>query len=111
MITCIFRYTPMTRLGLYKAGIISFKLSIIDPTTREVPINFKKELAWKKPVPKRMNVYKVRAYIFQCRDLPAADSDGQSDPYITFWDQSDKLQTTPVIEDNVNPMHYMSLEV
>jgi hypothetical protein len=30
----------------------------------------------------RLPVYKVRAYIFQCRDLPAADSDGTSDPAV-----------------------------
>ena len=70
-----------------KAGLISIKMCIHD-TTKDGPIDFKKFDAWKKPPPKRLNVYKIRTYLFQCRDLPAADSDGQSDPFITIWDQS-----------------------
>lgn len=58
----------------YKSGVISFKLSIHD--RRDGPINYKEHKAWAKDPPKRMGVRKVRAYIFQCRDLPAADSDG-----------------------------------
>jgi hypothetical protein len=71
----------------HKAGIISVKLAIHDKTLKG-PIDFKQFDAWKKPPPKRPNNFKVRAYVFQCRDLPAADSDGQSDPYIVFWDTS-----------------------
>ena len=69
----------------HKAGLISFKMSIHNKTAKG-PINFEKEKAWSKPPPKRLNVFKIRTYLFQCRDLPAADSDGQSDPYIIFWD-------------------------
>jgi len=27
----------------------------------------------------------VRMYLFQCKDLPAADDNGLSDPYISIW--------------------------
>jgi Ca2+-dependent lipid-binding protein len=37
---------------------------------------------------------KVRAYIYQCKDLPAADSNGTSDPFIKVWDISDKYKKT-----------------
>ena len=35
-----------------------------------------------KQLPKRAKSQKVRAYIYQCKDLPAADDDGLSDPFI-----------------------------
>ena len=53
---------------------------------------------------------KVRAYIFQCRDLPAADSDGTSDPFLEFVD-SDKPQRTEVVNDNLNPIYYEAVEL
>jgi len=55
--------------------------------------------------------FKVRAFIFQCRDLPAADSDGTSDPYICVWDTGKKTQQTKYIEDNVNPLFYETIEL
>ena len=30
----------------------------------------------------RCRPYKVRAYIYQCKNLTAADDDGMSDPYV-----------------------------
>ena len=59
----------------HKAGLISVKLSIHDKT-KDGTIDFAKFAAWKKPPPKRPANFKVRAFIYQCRDLPAADSDG-----------------------------------
>lgn len=35
---------------------------------------------------KRAVPVKIIAYIYQCRDLPAADDDGCSDPYVKIWD-------------------------
>ena len=59
-----------------KAGLLSFKLSIHD-RTKNGPINFAKYEAWKKSSsPMRLNSYKARIYIYQCRDLPSADADG-----------------------------------
>lgn len=69
----------------FKAGLISFKLSIHD-RTKNGPINFEKFDAWKDPPPKRAKkVLKARAFIYQCRDLPSGDDDGQSDPYVRVW--------------------------
>lgn len=47
----------------YKAGIISFKLSIHNVTDRG-PIDFKNYESWKKKVPKRSLPLKIRAYIY-----------------------------------------------
>ena len=69
----------------HKAGLLSFKLSIHD-RTKNGNINFEQFEAWKKPPPKRLKVYKARIYVYQCRDVPSADDDGQSDPYIKVWD-------------------------
>jgi hypothetical protein len=59
----------------HKAGVLSIKLSVHDKT-KDGPISFDKFDAWKKPPPKRLNCLKARVFLFQCRDLPAADSDG-----------------------------------
>lgn len=93
-----------------KAGIISVKLSIHDKT-KDGPINFEQFNAWKKPPPKRLNVMKVRVFMYQCRDLPAADSDGSSDPYIKFWDTTKEIKQTKVIDDNNNPLFYETMEL
>jgi Ca2+-dependent lipid-binding protein len=54
---------------------------------------------------------KVRAYIYQCKDLPAADEDGSSDPYIQVWDFSEKKKKTQVVQDNNNPLFYECIEL
>ena len=69
-----------------KAGLISFKMSISnDPT-----LDFKKFESWKKAAPVRAQPVIVRAYIYQCRDLPSADDDGACDPYLHIWDMGDQ---------------------
>lgn len=93
----------------YKAGVISLKLSIHDK--RHGPIVFKNFDSWTKDPPKRMNPKYVRAFVFQCRDLPAADSDGQSDPFIKIWDTTKDEVKTKVIEDNNNPLFYETLQL
>ena len=94
----------------HKAGVVSFKLSVHD-VTNDGPIDFTKFDAWKRPPPKRMAIQKVRAYIFQCRDLPSADSDGTSDPYVCLWDSSKSNHKTTVIYDNLNPLFYQCVEM
>jgi len=97
----------------FQVGQFSFKLSIHD-ITRDGPINFKDFKAWSKKVPKRNNPVKIRAYIYQCRDLPAADAEGSSDPYILVWDTTateKKKKRTEVVEDNNNPLFYQTLEL
>ena len=94
----------------HKAGMVSIKLSIHDRTI-DGPINFEQFDAWKKPPLKRLNIKKARVYLFQCRDLPAADTDGQSDPYIKFWDTTNEVKKTTIINDNLNPMFYETVEL
>ncbi len=94
----------------HEAGFISLKMTINDRTAN-AGLTFSKYTAWKKPPLRRMNIKKVRAYIYQCRDLPAADSDGQSDPFIKVWDTSKDPKQTIVIEDNINPLYYETLEL
>ena len=64
--------------------------------------------SWNEPPPSRPRVKTVRAYIFQCRDLPYADDDSQSDPYVVMWSHLaegiDVKIKTNVIEDNNNPI-------
>lgn len=47
----------------HKAGLISVKLTIHDKTANG-SIEFSKYNAWKKPPPKRLNIYKIRAFVF-----------------------------------------------
>lgn len=60
---------------------------------------------------KRANPVKIRAYIYLCRGLPAADKNGTSDPYILCWDTVPEVKKTDVIEDNNNPLFYEVLEL
>jgi C2 domain len=83
----------------------------INNKTLNGPLDYKNLEAWKKPPPKRLNAWKVRCYIYQCRDLPAADSDGSSDPYIEAWAPDKKKSITAVVDDNCNPIYYSALEV
>ena len=94
----------------HKAGMFSFKLSFHD-VGRNGPINFKDYPSWSKKVPKRSNPVKIRAYIYQCRDLPGADAEGTSDPFISVWDTNPKPKKTEVVEDNNNPLFYEVLEL
>ena len=58
-----------------------------------------------------MGAYTLRAFIFQCRDLPAADSDGTSDPFIKLFNTGDTEVATAVIEDNLNPIFMECKEI
>jgi Ca2+-dependent lipid-binding protein len=95
----------------YKSGYFSFKFSIYDQSKEGRPIDFKQFPAWSKPASKRSNPVKIRAYIYQCQDLPAADAEGTSDPYIVAWDTTAEVKKTKVIEDNCNPLFYETLEL
>ena len=94
------------------AGILSFKISIIDP--RENPVDIMKEPEWAKKLPRRPKLRSIRAYIYSCKDLPAADEDGSSDPFIQVWDTADKkehIKKTVVIDDTCDPMYYQCLQL
>lgn len=73
-------------------------------------IDWASKSTWGKRIPRRPGNLKVRAYIFQCRDLPAADSDGTSDPFLQIVD-SDVPQKTHVVNDNLNPIYYEALDL
>jgi C2 domain len=73
----------------FNAGMFSLKLSIHDKAKSGGSIDFRQYPAWKKPPPKRLSSWKIRCFIYQCKDLPAADSNGSSDPYVEIW-SSDK---------------------
>jgi hypothetical protein len=93
----------------HKAGLLSFKLSIRE-RKKDENFLFEKFPAWSKQPPKRLNPYKARVYIYQCRDLPSADDDGQSDPYIKVWTLEGSKRTS-CIEDNNNPIFFESVEI
>lgn len=93
----------------HKAGIIGVRLSLHD-ISNEGPINWMEYPNWKAKMKKRPNVYKVRAYTFQARDLPAADADGSSDPFVRISDCNGQ-QESRVIFDNINPIWYQTLEL
>ena len=115
----------------HQAGVIGVKLFIYEMNRKgtrwdpeigeEVPYEAEfdpsRNMTWKlliKPM-LRLPIWKVRAYIFQCRDLPAADSDGTSDPCIRIHGDGTKGRDiepqTAVIEDNMNPLFYQALEI
>ena len=71
-------------------------------------------------MPRRPENAKIRCYLFQCKDLPAADEDGASDPKVVCYttiDKEDKKRMegnviqTEVIENNCDPMFYQLLEL
>ena len=95
----------------HKAGLVGLKISIRDVTKEGgVPLDWKENKVWGKRMPRRPGNKKVRAYVFQCRDIPAADSDGTSDPFLEFLD-SDVPQRTTVVYDNLNPIYYQAIEM
>jgi len=93
----------------HKAGLVGLKISIRD-VTQFGTVDWAENPVWGKRLPRRPGNKKVRAYVFQCRDLPAADSDGTSDPFLEFVD-SDVPQRTEVVNDNLNPIYYSAIEM
>ena len=95
----------------YEAGMIQFKMSINDGT-KNPGVDYKKFEAWAKPPPRRLESKKIRCFIFQCRDIPSADSDGGSDAFISLWNPDNKSELkTRVIEDSLNPIYFETLEM
>ena len=91
------------------AGLIQLKMSFNPkPQTQE---DWKVYDAWKRPPANRLDCYKVRIYIFQCKDIPSADEDGSSDCYIEAWTFDKKRPRTVTIPDNNNPIFMSTLEV
>lgn len=97
--------------------MIQIKMSIHDRVASGgSAINFKDFAAWKKAPPRRLGSKKIRCFIFQCRNIPSADSDGSSDSYITVWNpegggKNKEHYMTPVIEDSLNPIYLHTIEM
>ena len=94
----------------YDAGMIQIKLSIND-LQKNPPVVWNQYPTWREKAPKRLTPMKVRCYIFQCKDLPSADTDGTSDPYISVWNPDNIEAKTDVVEDNLNPIYYQAVDV
>ena len=94
----------------HEAGMVSVKMSIAK-VSNQGAIAFQRENAWKKGPPRRIGAYNLRCFIFQCRDLPAADSDGSSDPFIKIFNTTGQNVQTSVIEDNLNPIFMDAKEI
>lgn len=90
------------------AGLCGIRISIHN-VTESGPYTWDKGI-WNTRMSKRPGNLKARAYIYQCRDLPSADSDGTSDPFIVITD-SEIPQRTITIDDNVNPIFYQALDL
>lgn len=67
----------------HMAGLIGCRISIHDMA--DGPYDWNKGVWGKKMKRRPMNI-KARAYIYQCRDLPAADDTGSSDPFVVIHD-------------------------
>jgi len=93
-----------------KAGMFSMKIAFNNITKSGSQVDFKKVKAWSRPPPKRMISYKLRCFIYQCKDLPSADSTGSSDPYVEVWTTEKEKPKTPVVDDNNNPLLFSTLE-
>jgi hypothetical protein len=84
----------------------------INDSTKNPGIDYKKFDAWAKAPPRRLESRKIRAFIFQCRDIPSADADGGSDSFISLWNPDNKTELkTKTIEDSLNPIYFECLEM
>lgn len=94
----------------HEAGMLQIKLSVNNKQMNG-PVDYKTFDAWKKPPPRRLGSKKIRCFLFQCRDIPAADEDGSSDSYISVWNPNNEDLRTRKIEDSVNPIYYETIEM
>ena len=92
-----------------KSGLISIRLAINDRTDNG-DIDWDYVPNWSEDRPEAPSFYNVRAHIFQCKNLPAADTDGSCDPYIMVYSPDEEKKFTQIIHDNNNPIFYESVE-
>jgi hypothetical protein len=85
--------------------MVSVKISINDIGLNGVK-DFSKYPSWSKKVARRMNVTNIRIFVFQARDIPAADDNGLTDCYIKVWNFEGKKLQTEVINETLNPIFY-----
>ena len=59
-----------------------------------------------KKLPTRPVAKKVRAFIYQCKDLTPTDNNGLADPFIRLWTKNKTAKKTKVIEKSLSPIFY-----
>jgi metal-sulfur cluster biosynthetic enzyme len=91
----------------YEAGLISIKMSI-HRMKNDPELDLSTYNAWQVEPITEYAKRKVRCYIFQCRDLPSADDDGSSDPFLQIFNTDGDDVRSSVIDDNLNPIYYES---
>ena len=94
-----------------QAGMVSVKISVNRPSQLQAAADFRNYRAWRDEPPQRIGTYNLRVFIFQAKDLPVADSDGSSDPFIKIFNLTGEDVVTSVIEDNLNPIFMEVREV
>ena len=93
----------------HKAGIIQFKMNIRQTAKKDdsnLNVSLSKNPTWGRKPQIRLNVAKVRCYIFMCKDLPCVDSDGGADPYLSVYTMFGPTFKGTKISDNLNPIFY-----
>jgi Ca2+-dependent lipid-binding protein len=53
----------------------------------------------------------VRVYIYSCKNLPIADDDGSSDPFVVVWDLDKNKKQTKIINNSTNPQFYEAIDI
>ena len=91
------------------SGIFSMRLYFHD-VELDGPFESNTIAAWRNKPPNRLDAWKMRACIYSCSQLPPADSEGTSDPYVQVWTSDEKKITTQVVDDTNNPIYYQVLE-
>lgn len=90
--------------------MISFRLSISNQAQKG-DIEWDYIPSWSHNLPEDATLHYLRAHIYQCKELPSADDNGTSDPYIEVWSPTDYQHKTWTIHDNNNPIYFQTVEV
>ena len=99
----------------YKAGMISFRLTIHDQTRRG-DVDWSYVPAWSTNIANEPIRYPIRWYVYQCKELPPSDQNWTSDPYVQIWSpfasttEEAKLIKTSVVNENNNPIFYNTIQ-
>jgi hypothetical protein len=94
----------------YKAGLVQVKIAVNSLKNNPL-VNWSQYPTWALPPPPRFSTYRLRCFIFQCKDLPNADEDSQTDCYVEVWNPLNNEAKTEVVADNLNPIFYQAIDV
>ena len=85
----------------HEAGLIQFKICC-HSLEQDPPVNFQSYEAWKRPAPRRLGSYKIRCFIFECKDinLTKTNTDGSQKLSISVWDIDGKQSQTSIKENS-----------